>query len=192
MPSKITREQWLNRGVRQLNEKVFIPCGEKAENIKVSVGFPLGSRAKKNSSIGQCWSDSASEGDNFEIFISPVLDDPIQVLDVLTHELIHAIVGTKEGHKGKFKTLALKVGLTGKMTETVAGDNLKIILTEINEVLGKYPHSKLTPAKRGSKGSRLIKICCPTCENVARQAMGTFETYGLDCGNCKEQMEAQF
>jgi hypothetical protein len=188
MPSPITREQWLNKAVRQLNKQLFIPQGVEAKMIKVSVGFPLGKRGKKNKAIGQCWSDASSEGGFFEIFISPVLVDPIEVLGVLTHEMVHAIVGTKAGHKAPFKHLATSVGLVGKMTETNSGEVLVKILEGISEVLGKYPHAKLTPVTRGSKGSRLIKIVCESCPNVARQALSTFDNYGLTCGSCDEPM----
>jgi len=59
------------------------------------------------------------------MFISPVLADPVKVLDVVVHENVHRIVGIKCGHKGAFKRLAESIGLTGKMTSTIAGPELE-------------------------------------------------------------------
>ena len=53
-----------------------------------------------------------------------IFNDPSRVLDVLLHEMIHAIV-PKADHRVEFRVLAKRVGLTGKMTATVAGPELK-------------------------------------------------------------------
>lgn len=187
----MNREQWLDKGAELLNSSVFSAHGEKADNVKVSVGFPAGSRGAKNSAIGQCWDTSVSAGGFNEIFISPVIEDSVRALDILSHEMIHAIVGTAAGHKGPFKRLATSIGLSGKMTATVAGPELTAKLESIVAEIGEFPHSELTPQPKGKKGSRLVKIQCPDCPNNARQARATFEAYGLTCGSCDSPMVAQ-
>ena len=101
-------------------------------------------------------------------------------------------MGTECAHKGPFKRLALKIGLEGPMKSTHAGPKLNKQLKGIAAELGKYPHEVLTPAieKKGTKGSRLIKVVCPECDNVARQAKTPFLTYGLICGACNVPMVA--
>jgi hypothetical protein len=75
------------------------------------------------------------------------------------------------------------------MKATHAGPKLNDQLKAIAAELGKYPHEELTPlAKKGTKGSRLIKVVCPECDNVARQAKTPFLTYGLICGACNIPM----
>lgn len=121
MTTHSTREAWLNAAVSALKAEVFPASSNVPGNLRVSVGFPSrrGS-AKSNQRIGECWSPKASADGHHEIFISPVTDDATRVLDILCHEMVHAAVGTECGHKGAFKALAVKIGLTGKMTAAVA------------------------------------------------------------------------
>ena len=193
----MNREQWLNAAADKINTVVFAPHDVKAVEFRVSVGFPSGSRGAKNSAIGQCWNPSTSAGNITEMFISPVLfnavsegDDNNGVLETLAHEMVHCIVGTECGHKGPFKRLAVKIGLVGKMTATQAGPELASQLRSIATELGPYPHDELQPPVKVKKGSRLIKVSCPECANVARQAKTPFLTYGLICGACNVPMVA--
>jgi hypothetical protein len=177
--AKKTREAWLVRGIGKL-ARVFKQADYIVpDNVRVSVGFPKGSRGGRKT-IGQCWTDKVSGDKTYEIFISPELDDSVTVLDVLTHELIHAIVGTEAGHKGAFKQCALAVGLEGKMTATNAGEELKITLTKMAEQLGEYPHASLKPNAK-HKGSRLKKAVCPKCGATFRIARKTFEEHTFAC-----------
>ena len=156
---------------------------------RVSCSFP-GGPGKKKGVVGQCWSPSSSGDRTTEIFISPVEDRAVEVLDTLVHENVHRIVGNKHGHKAPFKRLALKVGLEGKMTSTHAGEALREKLTELAEELGTYPHAKVTPGEGTKKQStRMLKITCPACDNVARQARTQFATFGLICGACHIDMK---
>ena len=197
----MNREQWLNAAADKINTVVFAPHDVKAVDFRVSVGFPSGSRGAKNSAIGQCWNPSTSAGNITEMFISPILSlevgssDPEYggdhgVLDTLVHEMDHCIVGTECGHKGPFKRLAVKIGLVGKMTATQAGPELASQLRSIATELGPSPHDELQPPVKVKKGSRLIKVSCPECANVARQAKTPFLTYGLICGACNVPMVA--
>ena len=92
--------------------------------------------------------------------------DSMRVADILLHEMIHTCA-VFHGHRGAFRDIALMVGLTGKMTSPVATDRLNDqIKTQIVDVLGKYPHAKVTLIPRGQrgKGSRLIKCICTACD----------------------------
>jgi len=92
-------------------------------------------------------------------------DESCRVADVLLHEMIHSCARF-HGHKGAFKQIATTMGLTGKMTATVATDDLRLrIWDDVVSVLGRYPHAKvhLTPRGQRGKGSRLIKCVCPSC-----------------------------
>jgi hypothetical protein len=132
-----------------------------------------------------------SAGNITEIFISPLLETAFEAIDTLGHEMVHAIVGTECGHKGPFKRLALAIGLNnGKMTEASAGPELTERLNAILAEMPPYPHSKLTPQSTSKQGTRLIKVICTECDNVARQAKTPFLTYGLICGACNIPMIA--
>ena len=192
VPRYETREEWLKEAVLMIDAQVFAPVMDGVIPdlpYRVSCSFP-GGPGKKKGVVGQCWSPSSSGDRTTEIFISPVEDRAVEVLDTLVHENVHRIVGNKPGHKAPFKRLALKVGLEGKMTSTHAGEALREKLTELAEELGTYPHAKVTPGEGTKKQStRMLKITCPACDNVARQARTQFATFGLICGACHIDMK---
>jgi len=164
---ELTREQWLNRVAKSAAKMLFKPAGyDVPKNIRYTCGFPSkGALANRSQRIGECWSDSASSDNTFEISVSPVIADGLRAADVLVHEMVHATVGLKAGHKGPFRKCAEAVGLKGKMTATVASDELKVKLAKIIEEIGPYPHAGL----RASKGPRaaakgMIKLECPCCK----------------------------
>lgn len=177
----LTRESYLNRLMRE----VLAPMLEQAkpgstatiDTWRVSVGFPGGGSARKR--IGECWSDKASSAGLTEMFISPILESASEVDHVLLHEMIHAAVGTAEGHKGPFKALARAVGLTGKMTATTASEELRERLNAtIADTLGAYPHARLDLGASGVKKqtTRMIKAECMDCGYTFRTAQKWIDT----------------
>lgn len=153
----ITREQWLTRAGIALERKFFKANGyDLPEKIRVSCGFPRGS----SKAIGQCWDTVVSADETYEIFICPTQAEPIRVLDILLHELIHASVGIKAGHKGPFRKLAKEFGLEGKMTATAvtAGSELHGRLAAISEKLGDYPHAAMTKKRKPTKLSPWVRF----------------------------------
>lgn len=140
-----TREEWLHKAIESLRpefEKISFPLPER---VHVSVGFGYGAKRESGTILGQCWARFASEDEVNHLFISPEMNDSARVLDVLIHELIHAADDCKSGHKGAFETAARALGLTGKMTATVASDVLREKLSALAEKLGPYSHSTLYP-----------------------------------------------
>lgn len=156
-----TREEHLGsqaEGQRPLFTAIGLTYPEK---LRFSCGFPKG-RAKAGKAVGQCWTDEASADGTTEIFISPVIGDVAEVAHILTHELIHACVGIKEKHGGKFKSAALAIGLTGKMTATVPTPELAAKLKAITDALPPYPHAELREIKKETvkQPTRMIKLVC--------------------------------
>lgn len=147
----MNREEWLINSVKALEEVFFDGNGYTLPNrIMVSCGFPRG-HAK---AIGQCWDPKVTKDGTIHIFICPTQGDGMRVLDIMLHELIHAAVGLKEGHRGKFKKLALEFGLEGKMTAThvVPGSELHRKLAAILTQLGDYPHATILTKDRPRLG----------------------------------------
>lgn len=191
MPYK-TREEWLTQGIILLTKEVFIPAGHPPEKrMKVSCGFPAtGAFGKKKQTLGECWYGKGKDGFH-QLFISPVLDNPVKVLDVLTHEIIHPITGPKIGHRGQFRHIATDVGLEGKMTSTHAGTELKRTLEQFAHALGKYPHQSITKMTTGKKPqkNRQLKVQCE-CGYTCRLAMSWIESVGAPiCPACNVPME---
>ena len=192
MPYK-TREEWLKNAVTIINDEIFSQTEFRRKlpkQLLVSCGFPSrGALAVKKQRIGECWYPKSKEMHN--IFISPVLDDPSRVLDVLIHELCHVIAGPKAKHGGQFKRVAMAAGLSGKMTTTVAGPELKPRLNAFCRALGKYPHNPITAAmlaRRPKQGTRLLKVICPECEYTCRITQKWIEI-GFPTCPCGWEME---
>jgi hypothetical protein len=146
--NKTTREQWLHKAV-ELVSPIFKNKGYTIPKIQVSCGFP--STGNKSKHVGQCWGKSSTNDGTNQLFISPVLDEPVQVLDTLVHELVHAVDDCIHHHGPEFKKIATDVGLQGLMREASAGPWLQEQLTSISRQLGKYPHSKINLSHSSSK-----------------------------------------
>lgn len=161
----MNREAWLERAKCEIINRVFIPAGYelKSELIAVSCGWPSSSPKKV---VGESWPNDQSDGGIFEIFISPMLDKAggeSGVLSVLVHELLHVAVGHEHKHKAPFKKAMKLVGLEGKPTSTTAMERLVVIIDDVVNVVGPYPHKKLNhklkPAITPVKS--LTKMRCP-------------------------------
>lgn len=184
-----TREEWLTGACEALAPLFKQLGGVTLPAMRVSVGF-AGGRGKKASTIGQCWPTKSAADGIAQVFISPVLADPVKVLATLVHEGVHAVDDCASGHKGAFVRLAKAMGLTGKWTATVAGEELARTLAGIAEELGEYPHVALTVVSATKKQTtRLIKIMCPSCGYIARTTQ-TWLEIGLPTCPCGEQMES--
>lgn len=205
-----TREQWLNHAAELLRPRIE-EQGVTLPKVRVSVGWPKGSRGGKSvHAIGQCWCKSASADETHEIFVSPELDDPARVLDVLAHELVHAACGISAGHGPDFKRVAEGIGLTGRMTATVAGPDFEKFAKATCRTLGKFPHARLgaRAATSGNPGAgkgegegeggesdapkqttRMLKAVCESedCGMVVRTTRKWIDSVGLPTCACGSQ-----
>ena len=181
----MTREEWLTRAVELMRDGMFKRCGETVPAVRVSVGFPGGGSARKR--IGECWNPQASADGLSQVFINPVLSDGVRVLDVLAHELIHAIVPAA-GHKAPFKRIATAIGLTGPMRATEAGPELKAELDTLILNLGEYPHAALSLSDRKKQTTRMVKMECPSCGFICRASQTAIEGSGLPTCGCGERL----
>lgn len=180
------REEWLNAAIKHMrpyfNDKAGLTYNG---NVRVSCGFPKGART----AIGQCWTDTLSKDKTHEIFISPELDDMIEVTAVLVHEMIHALVGIPAGHGPIFRKAALSLGLIGQMTATIAGPQLIRYLSDMVDEIGVYPHATLRGiTDRKKAGTRLIKVKCPDCGYTVRTTRQWIDK-GLPVCPCGTEMQ---
>lgn len=159
-----TREAWLIEAIETLRTQIFAPEDIEIPAYRVSVGWP-GGRGKKSNVVGQCWNTAQTEDGSAAIFISPVVKNPIEVLSILIHELIHAVDDCASGHRGAFVKMFRTLGMVGKATQSEAGEELVEKLRLIIDGLGAYPHAAI---KRGQKsgagekkqGTRMLKVMC--------------------------------
>jgi len=164
---EINREEWLQRAVQKLRP-VFIGAGHTIPELRVSVGWPSkGGLATKKRVIGQCFYGQCAADGKPQLFISPLLEevgDAGGVLPTLVHEVCHVAVGPDAKHGPRFVKVMKALGLTGKPTATVAGEELLVRLRAISTELGPFPHSKLIPIKdHKPQSTRMIKCACAQC-----------------------------
>ena len=181
-----TREEYLVASDTLLNKYVFNAEGINSipSNVVYSCSFATtGNRiGAKHITLGQCFDPACSSDKvNFQIVITPLLDDVLKVLATQVHEKIHKIVGLACGHKGAFPRMCKTVGLEGKPSATHAGSKLKETLQEIADELGPYPHSALDTSERKKQSTRMVKCECPECGMVVRASRKALENGPPHC-----------
>lgn len=183
----MTREEWLIQAAGRLAESGLFQAS--LPPVQVSIGWPLRKATGRNKAIGQCFATIAARDGKAHIFVSPVLEDPIEVLETLVHELVHAVVGVKCGHRGAFTRLIRAIGLEGKPTATHAGPDLRVKLEALASELGPFPHGSLSALERMKKqGTRMLKLTCPNCGYLVRTTRQWIE-HGLPRCPCGSQFE---
>ena len=183
----VTREGYLTAAMALLNQALFVPndCPLPSKT-RVTCGWPSRQALGNVKRVGEAWHRSRSADNTFEILISPYIDEPLTVLAVLAHEMVHVAVGFECGHRGPFKKLAIAIGLKGPLRSTNAGPLFVKCASRIIEALGPYPHAQLGvdrnrlagpdgphgPDTTGPKKdvARMIKARCRRCGTVIRLA----------------------
>ena len=188
----INREKYLNEVAKLVTTTLFKRADyDVPTNIRYSVSLPSkGGMNAKRTTIGQCWSTTVSDDNTFEILITPMIDDTRTVVATLIHEIVHATVGLKEGHKKVFKQCAVAVGLEGKMTATTLSDDTWNELKPDIDKLGDYPHAKMSVSNNPKKQTtRMIKAVCYTTDYKVRLSRTQIDMYGTPiCPCCHETM----
>jgi hypothetical protein len=186
---KINREEWLTRVAERDILPLIAANGGKIAKFRVSVGWPKGSRGGKGAeSIGQCWDPKCSSDGHYKMFISPKLG-AYEAVEVLVHEVVHLGAGLECKHRGAFKKIATAVGLEGKMTATVAGEELGKRIRAWMADMPEYPHGPMSAGggdgtgKEKKPGSRLIKASCEGCEYTMRVAQSWLDIAVPMCPN---------
>lgn len=181
------REHWLQQAVAALRP-IFATKDIVVPNVQVSCGFPKGNVRKV---IGQCWPTSSAADGTAQVFVTPFLQDPIAVLEILCHELVHAADDCEHQHRGPFVKMIRALGLEGKPTATHAGEALRAQLNTVAEALGDYPHGALSStAGEGAKkqGTRMLKVVCPE-DGYTLRTTAKWIDVGLPSCPCGEVME---
>jgi hypothetical protein len=157
-----TREQWLHEAIDLLSGSFDAIGVTLPTEIHVSVGLPNGKGSGKgNHTIGECWPTKRSEDGKNHVFICPTVSDPVEVLNILCHELIHVSDDCVSGHRGHFVRVMKDLGLDGKATATTPGE-METVFTLISEALGPFPHAALN-VKKPKQVPTTIRAECPAC-----------------------------
>ncbi len=187
-----TREEWLNAASHGL-KPLFTNVGRNLSvPIRLSMGFPsVRALSLKKRVIGECWATEASSDGSAQILISPLLEDALEILGVVAHELGHAVLGNKIGHRAPFAKLMKDLGLEGKATATSPGPIFIERTEQLLYDLGPLPHVRLDPMLRPKKKDtiRQLKCWCDGCGYVARTSQKWLDAGGPPiCPTCREVM----
>lgn len=188
-----TREAWLMTAVENFREIFTEKTGEEIpDKVRVSTGWTK--RARKGS-IGWTWISGAAEDKVNNVFISPEIDNSVEVLSVLLHELIHVVDDCQHGHTGAFKQMWAALGFTGKATCSTPGEELRDHLEAMTVLMGDYPHAKMLTNAESGKGTvpkkqtaRQIKFtCAENPDNKVRISRGNVAKYGAPLCQCHQE-----
>lgn len=189
----MNRETWLEKFTDQFLLNHFKNAGyeinsELRSKLKFSCSLTSGRGSKNARAIGLHFSPQSSKGAYHEIMISPTIEESARVADILIHEIVHAIAGNENGHNKIFRKCALSVGLTGKMTATIASDDLKSKLNSWVSEFGEYPHRELMLSGK-KQSTRLIKCECECGYNVRITRKWLNDLGAPICPSCNIQMQ---
>lgn len=164
----VQREVWLHLASRRIADRIKASgVGAFNPRLRISVGFPSrGGTGSRSKVIGQC--HYASSDKFLNVFIHPELDDPVQVLATLAHEMAHAALPPGTGHKGAFVNLVRALLLIGPPTATEASEEFaQEIAQPILDALPPYPHRALK-VKPKTQSTRTYKVVCYDDDYILR------------------------
>jgi len=181
------RELWLIKATNILRTRWASMGVTVPDDVKVTCGFPGGGSPRRR--IGECWPRGRSAANVNEVMISPVLDRPLDVLDVLGHELLHAADDCKSGHGAAFTANSKRVGYSGGKHSKIVTPEAVALVQVMLEKLGAYPHAKVElTAKKRNASHGLHKLECG-CGNCSYMTAKKIEEFGFPvCGACEEPM----
>jgi len=178
----MNREEWLTQAAVRIASELELEVGD----FSISVGWPskMGlSRVRRR--LGECWKGEHSKDGVAQVYISPVLDDPI---GTVAHELLHVELPEAK-HGPAVAKRAKALGFEGKPTNTEPGPELMARLNAVVKELGEYPHAPLSPTDKEQKQStRLKKAECPEHGYVVRVTRKWLDDMGPPLCPCKQAM----
>jgi hypothetical protein len=183
-----TREQWLERAATMIRDSLIPQLA--GHRCRVSCGWPhKAAVARTARRVGECWyPEHSTDRQSHNLFISPALQDPIEVLETLAHELIHVASGPNVGHKGAFVKIAKSIGFKAPWTTTPATPELTARLNGLVVNLGPYPHAAIDKRGRKKQGTRLLKVICGACGYTIRTTQQWIDI-GLPTCACGAEMK---
>lgn len=188
-----TREGWLTALAEAMRPHFYELGYLFPRKMRVAMSWPSRrATSEKNRCVDMCYPSTCSKDGTHEVMVSPVLDDPMLVADVLAHELVHAALNAAgeldHGHGALFAKGARALGLEGKPTATIAGEEFLAWAKPLVEALGPYPHASLDVTKNAAKKdhNRQLKVKCPECGYTCRTTRKWLDEVGPPICPCSD------
>ena len=153
----MTREVYLNAGVEALRPIFAVHNAPLPAKIRVSTGNPLNFR--RTGELGETLPDTSSSDGHFNVLISPTLEDPVAVFEVLVNQLCRCTSGALSYQSNAYVSIATLMGLTCGAHAT--GDStFADKYVEIIAELGVYPHGAVSYDVKKKQTTRMLKAVC--------------------------------
>lgn len=156
----MTREDYLNAGVEALRPIFAVHNAPLPANIRVSTGTP--STFKRTGILGETFPDTSSKDGYFNIFVSPTVDDPVCVFEVLVNQLCRCTSGALSYKSNAYVGIAILMGLTctSNWAHAKGDSTFAEKYVEIISELGEYPHGAVSMATTTTQTTRMLKAVC--------------------------------
>lgn len=149
----MNRETWLNEMAALMSPR-FEQLGHPLPAFRVSIGFT--SQGIGGSANGECWDKRTTADERYTILIHPAEASSMAIAAILAHELNHAAVGLREGHKGKFAVMMKAMGFERPFTCSKPGPEFVEWVQPLIDKLGDIPHSPLV-VRQAQTRVKLVK-----------------------------------
>jgi len=143
-----TSESWLRAATNDLRSYYTDRGLTIPEKIRFAIAFtshgkpPRGAATEHARWPAECWPGLATDDGCCEIIIRADFADPLPILGILAHELVHAALPDAK-HGKDFRDAALRIGLEGAMRRALPGPVLSERLNRLAEALGPVPRARL-------------------------------------------------
>lgn len=182
-----TREAWLLRAVDLMRPKLVEVYEGELPVFRVSIGYPPNARSESRKILGVTVTPEAVSDGVAEIYISPEDADTAGMLNTLLHNLVHVLVGTNEGHRGRFAEVAIRLGFEGALTDTIPNMDLAVDLMLWAAELGEYPGGQVnipSRARRSTPRPVLVGVDGSAVRVTSGAATQTNRNIGIICPSC--------
>ena len=162
------REEWLMNAVEGMRATFEARTGLTIPTVRIGVGFLTG--GVRSSAGGQCFKRALSADGVNEIIVLVTVCDPVTVLSILGHELIHAALDNADGHTKKFLAAFKAMGYTGTAKSHAVTDQLQTDYETLSAALGAYPGDEglAFEMKKRKQTTRMVGLACPACQYIVR------------------------
>ena len=164
-----TRESWLDHAVSSMRPAFAAHGVTLPARIRIACGFP--STFTRSGTLAECWADTESADQTFEVLVSPTLADPAPVLAQVIGAAAHAAPGAMAHTSSAYIELAANLSLcpAGENWRMVQGaEDFAQVYAQTLADLGPYPHAAILTGAKKVQSTRMLKAVCPTCGYTVR------------------------
>ena len=196
LPVHANREAWLNAAVDELRPFFSSRGHTLPAEIRVATGYPTNAKRSGFKVLGECIPNTNSADGHYEIWISPILADPLKVAETLIAQLCRTAKGALTVTNLAYARVAEAMHILPAGTasspykEVTHGQEFINAYQAIVDSLGIYPHAVVDITVHKTQGTRMLLAKCPTCQCSIRMtakwvhnAHGDVELPTCRCGD---------